>query len=325
MGNKGITIIFMLWFSASWCKAQNIFIPKFTNINPVSYTDVVFTGIKDTVLVSTYSGRISMVINGEKKEKIIAAVKDEIYALAYNPANKDIAAASLESGILVINERNGKIKKRLPLLSSWSIFVGYSVSYRYLFTCDQNDRPYIWDVDNGYKELKLDNNFPKGRIIKIDENNIAVIYGKGKVIFWDLTKRAINKQLDLKLDDLSDMDGQGNYLSINFNECAKYNEGINHPEFKLIHPNWPLPNTENEKQIFDIPYHMQITAARFAGQKIYTGSIDRTVRVWDKKSGKLLSTLAGHKGSVSRIKVSKDEKQVVSIDLKGGIKFWSTE
>src|SRR5258708_4249151 len=71
-------------FSVCCCQAQDIYIPRFTNINPISYTDVIYTGIKDTVLVSTYSGRISRIINSDLKEKVITKIDDEIYALAYN-------------------------------------------------------------------------------------------------------------------------------------------------------------------------------------------------------------------------------------------------
>lgn len=312
-------------FSVCYCRAQDIYIPRFTNINPVSYTDVVYTGIKDTVLISTYSGRISRIINGDLKEKVIAKIDDEIYALAYNPKSNTIAAATLENGILLIDGKSGKIIRQLPLPSSWAVTINYSDNYQYLFTYDQNRQRYIWDVSNSYKQIQLKDDLPKGIIIRIDRKDIATIIGTDKIVFWDLKNNALQKEWAVTIDKFGDLDSQGNVLSINFNECVKYNTNKKAIEFKLKHPNWPLPNPENPKEVYDIPCQMEITAAKFSRNKIYTGSIDRTVRVWDKNTGKLITTLTGHKGSVSKVKVSANEKQVVSVDLKGVIKFWNVE
>ena len=64
--------LFVLLNSVAYGQIESIFISKMTAINPTSYTDVIFTGIKDTVLVSTYSGRISEYARQTKKEKIIS-------------------------------------------------------------------------------------------------------------------------------------------------------------------------------------------------------------------------------------------------------------
>lgn len=69
---------------------------------------------------------------------------------------------------------------------------------------------------------------------------------------------------------------------------------------------------------------MALTDAKFAGDKIYTSSIDRSLRVWDKKTGTLLESLTGHTATVNRLKVNVSGTQVVSIDLKGGLFFWET-
>jgi WD40 repeat protein len=70
---------------------------------------------------------------------------------------------------------------------------------------------------------------------------------------------------------------------------------------------------------------MNLTTAKFAKNKIFTASIDRSIRIWDKKTGVLLKSLTDHKGTVNKLKVSKDESQLVSTDLKGGIQFLNLE
>ncbi len=319
-------IIFLLIISTKcWAQKNDLYIKKFTNINPVSYTDVIYIGGKDTVLISTYSGRISKIINGENRENVLAKIDDEIFALAYNKSKKEIIASTLSNGILIINERNGKIIKKLPLQSSWANTVVCSETFKYIATQDQKGKRYIFDIQNNYINLGSDSLIPSGRIIRIDKNNTATITSSKKIILWNLSEKEIVKEWDVELDRFADMDNTGNFLSINFNECAKYDANNKTIAFKITHPNWPLPNSEKDTEIFEIPLQMQLNVAKFAKNFIYTGSIDRSVRVWDKYTGKLITTLIGHKGSISKIKVTSDETQVVSVDLKGVIKFWDVK
>jgi WD40 repeat protein len=318
--NKTIYTLILL-FSVVICTSQNIFIPKLTNINPVSYTDVVFTGIKDTVLVSTFSGRIAKRINGNPKEIVIAKIDDEIYSLAYHPQRKEIAAATLDNGILLINGKNGKIIKKLTLRTTWSIAVFFSDNFNYLITQDQKKNQYVWDATKNYQELVLPADFPKGTIVKIDTQNIATIVTANKVVYWNMNNNTVQKEIVVDLKKFSDMDNEGNFLSLNYNECTKYNSNTHQPEFKLKHPNWITHDIEDESKVYEDDYSMNLTTAKFAKDKIFTASIDRSIRVWDKKTGTLLKSLTDHKGTVNKLKVSKDESQLVSTDLKGGIQF----
>jgi WD40 repeat protein len=325
MSNNNKLSIFILLFAVMGCNSQNIFIPKLTNINPLSYTDVVFMGIKDTVLVSTFSGRISKRINGNPKEIAISKIADEVYSLAYHPKRKEIAAATLENGILLINEKNGKIIKKLPLKTTWSIAVFFSDNFNYLVTQDQKKNQYVWDATKNYQELILPPDFPKGTIVKVDKQNMATIVTSNKVIYWNMNNSTIQKEISVDLNKFTDMDSEGNFLSLNYNECTKYNSNTQQPEFKVKHPNWITHDIEDESKVYEDNYSMNLTTAKFAKNKIFTASIDRSIRVWDKKTGVLLKSLTDHKATVNKLKVSKDESQLVSIDLKGGIQFLNLE
>lgn len=325
MESKKILYTVILFFIAIFCRSQNIFIPKLTNINPVSYTDVVYTGIKDTVLVSTFSGRISKRINGNPKEIVIAKIDDEIYSLAYHPQRKEIVAATLENDILLINEKNGKIIKKLPLKTTWSIAVFFSDNFNYLVTQDQKKNQYVWDATKNYQELILPSDFPKGNIVKIDKQNVAIIVTSNKVVYWNMSNNTVQKEIIVDLKKFADMDNEGNFLSLNYNECTKYNSNTHQSEFKLKHPNWITHDIEDESKVYEDDYSMNLTTAKFAKNKIFTASIDRSIRIWDKKTGALLKSLTDHKGTVNKLKVSKDESQLVSTDLKGGIQFLNLE
>ena len=50
------------------------------------------------------------------------------------------------------------------------------------------------------------------------------------------------------------------------------------------------------------------------GKYLITGGQDRTVRIWDFKTGEYFNTPRGHKSGVIKCKFSKDEKHIVSIN-----------
>lgn len=82
------------------------------------------------------------------------------------------------------------------------------------------------------------------------------------------------------------MDGEGNFLSLNYNEYTKYNSNTHKSEFKVKHPNWITLDVDNESKVYEDPYSMTLK---------------------------------------NKIRVSAAENQLVSIDLKGGIQFWNLE
>jgi WD40 repeat protein len=207
-----------------------------------------------------------------------------------------------------------------------------------LITQDQKGNRYIWDATNNYGEIIVSSKVPPGRIVKMDSNGYATIVSQNKIIIWDIKNEVLVKETDAELARFGDIDNLGNILSLDFNECSKYNTVEKKIDFILKHPNWlreikDYPDYQNLKKqspglftedgllIMD-GYHMQLTMARFARNRIYTASIDRTIRVWDKDSGTLIRSLTGHKATVNKIKLNTSETQLVSVDLKGGIKFW---
>lgn len=331
--------LFFLYFSFGLtAQSKDIFIQKLTAINPTSYTDVAYMGVKDTVIVSTFSGRIAVRINSITQERVIANLDDEIYSVAYNPLTKEIAASTLENGIILVHQITGKRLRALKLKTTWSTNILYSDDFRYLFTQDQKGNRYLWDAKKDYKEIIISTKAPAGRMVKLDKDGLLTIASSKKIIVWDLKNETVVKETNVQLSRFGDMDIEGNYLSVDYNECAKYNSTTKQNDFVLKHPNWlrdlkDYPNYENwikespEKYTEDglyitKDYSMQLTMVRFAKNKIYTASIDRSIRVWDKETGNLLRSLTGHKATVNKIKVNTDQSQLVSIDLKGGIKFW---
>jgi WD40 repeat protein len=58
------------------------------------------------------------------------------------------------------------------------------------------------------------------------------------------------------------------------------------------------------------------------GRTIVSGSLDRTVKVWDAHDGRLLRSLEGHTDSVNAVAVSPDGRFIVSGSDDKTVKVW---
>lgn len=56
--------------------------------------------------------------------------------------------------------------------------------------------------------------------------------------------------------------------------------------------------------------------------KIVSGSHDKTIKVWDLKTGKLLNTLKGHSKLVKSVAITSDNSKIVSGSFDNTIKVW---
>ncbi|KAJ4375750.1 hypothetical protein N0V85_009017, partial [Neurospora sp. IMI 360204] len=58
------------------------------------------------------------------------------------------------------------------------------------------------------------------------------------------------------------------------------------------------------------------------GQRLASGSVDETIKIWDPASGSCLQTLEGHSGSVSSVAFSPDGQRLASGSYDDTIKIW---
>ncbi len=63
----------------------------------------------------------------------------------------------------------------------------------------------------------------------------------------------------------------------------------------------------------------------FDDQLIISGSYDKTIKIWEKESGKEFQILKGHSHSVNSVAISKDNKYIISGSSDKTIKIWETE
>jgi WD40 repeat protein len=61
------------------------------------------------------------------------------------------------------------------------------------------------------------------------------------------------------------------------------------------------------------------------GTKIISGSVDKTIKIWDANTGICLQTLEGHSSNVYSVAYSPDDKRIVSGSADKTVKIWGVE
>lgn len=299
------------------CSNETKMPQKLTGINTLSYTDVTYVSTKDTVIISTYSGRISKRINGLEEEQVITQLNDEIYSLSFSKKRNEIIASTMTGGVVILGASSGKVKKTLSTGTSWINSLNLSSNGKFLMGYNGQRKNFVWNVEKNYEPVNYPSDFPNC-IVRFGKGDNLYHSGVDQIILWNPEKASITTK-PLSSGRLVDADMYENTVQLSHHEFVI---NLNKDSTEIIgkHPNWPYYYARYDT-IIRIPYNMQLTTARFAKQTLCTGGIDRSVRFWDVTTGKLKDELLAHRATISSIDISEDETQVVSVDLKGGVHF----
>src|SRR5262245_35010960 len=87
----------------------------------------------------------------------------------------------------------------------------------------------------------------------------------------------------------------------------------------------PLQARGDEMQfVSSIGHNQEITALAFSpnGRMVLSGSKDKTLKLWDVHSGRLIRTLVGHDSSITSIAFSPDGEKAVSGADDRTVRLW---
>jgi WD40 repeat protein len=87
-----------------------------------------------------------------------------------------------------------------------------------------------------------------------------------------------------------------------------------------------LWNAETGEELFAFN-DTGVTSAHFSpdGSSVVTASLNRTVRVWDARTGRQTRQLLGHSGDVNGARFSSDGKKIVSASGDHTVRVWDPE
>lgn len=166
----------------------------------------------------------------------------------------------------------------------------------------------IWNGESGDLIHTIDDNI---KIQSITCNNKFIIVGdRHHINIRDVQTGIIINSLDYP-----------NYFLANKNICIT-------PDNKLI-----LCTCKNDIEILDKNFSIVNRFSRHTetilsvcisndGTILVSGSIDKTIKIWDVKTGSLIRTLKGHKQTIQCVCISPDNNQIASGSRDNYVKIW---
>lgn len=154
----------------------------------------------------------------------------------------------------------------------------------------------------------------------ISDEGILFFDGNGVISLWNIKDNMIIKSLELSGRVLS-VYGADRLLAISDKNFIVMNINSDSILIKKKHPDWPI-YVKSKDTTVKVPVSLALTDVISTEKHIYSSSIDKSIRKWNVENGELIEDLLGHKATISALSLSKDETQLVSVDLKGVIKFW---
>ncbi len=284
----------------------------------------------------------------------------EVVVLAFSPDGKILLTGGPQNNLLLWDVQTGTRLRELVGSPGFPWGAIFSPDGKTVVTSAG-----VWDAETGKalrffrgQRDQVEGAVNAGFALSPDGKYVATSYFDGTVMLWDLTRHAEPPILDahghlwsvaFSADDkavltASDDDrtarlwdaASGQELQPHFPgpQGSTVNSAAFSPDGKYVltgngRPDgqahiWDI-HTGAEVQVF--PVHKLVIQAVYSpdGKRVLTGSFDKTARLWDAATGKLLQTFTGHSGSVNGVAYSPDGKTVLTSGADSTARLWDVQ
>ena len=273
---------------------------------------------------------------GEVVEKLDGHGRFKISAIAFLDNGNRLATASFDNTVLQWDVKTGKELKSLMLPHPDSVLAMQVVpATNQIVTSCTEQKPRAdgqiasvgqlrnWDATTG-KLLQSSTPFA-GTAHSIstsaDGQSINAANSEtGEVLTWDLTSPSRSMIKLLASPSKSDL------RSVVLHPDGNHIVTIGGSDALL----WDLTNSQNPTLVKSFSQHLTVASARFSpsGKLVATGGLDKTARVWDIETKRVIRKLEGefgHKGRVNSTVFSKDSMHLLTASTDGTAKLWNIE
>jgi eukaryotic-like serine/threonine-protein kinase len=206
-----------------------------------------------------------------------------VYSVAFSPDGKRILTGSLDRTAKLWDAETGQEILSLEKHTGPVQSVAFSPDGKRILTASA-DRATVWNAETGQEILSLQGHTGLVFSVAFSPDGKRILTGRG--------------------DPNSDRPG----------------------EAKVRDPGkTKLWDAETGKEVLFLEGHTQrVNSVAFSpdGERILTGSMDRTAKLWDAKTGKEILSLVGHTGPVDSVVFSPDGKRILTGSRDRTAKLW---
>ncbi|KAI9256790.1 putative platelet-activating factor acetylhydrolase ib alpha subunit [Helicostylum pulchrum] len=262
--------------------------------------------------------------------------RNPITRVAFHPLYQILASASEDTTIKIWDYESGEYERTLKGHTKAVQDITFDTKGNHLISCSADLTIKVWDTNNDYKCIRTlyGHDHSVSSVAVIPTTDIIVSASRDKTIkLWEMASGYCVKTLVGHLEWVRNVspsedgrllvscsndqtariwDVQKGDTKMDFRghdhvvECVIFLPVVSYP-FVL---EWLEANVKSSK---DQP---------IPGQYIFTGSRDKTIKLWDAGTGQLLSTLVGHDNWVRGLVVHPSGKYLVSASDDKTMKIW---
>jgi WD40 repeat protein len=261
---------------------------------------------------------------------------DSVRSLAYSPDGQTLASGSKDKTIKLWNVNTGKLLQTLKGHSDWVNSVAYSPDGRTLASGSGDNTIKLWDVNTGNLLQTFTGHFSSVRSVAYSPDGQTVASGSSDktIKIWQIpasiSKAPIQQpQSQVSQPVVSTPPSQYVILMAILFSIITPGLVILPQIYYNLYPPSPtsianLPSDISlEKTLEGHSDFVNSVAYSPNGQTLASGSDDKTIKLWNVKTGNLLQTLEGHSDLVRSVAYSPNGQTLASGSRDSTIKLWN--
>ena len=241
-------------------------------------------------------------------------------SVAFSPDGSTIASASDDAKILLWDTKTKKLLKTLTGHRNLITSVAFSPDGTTLASGSFDTTVRLWETKTGKLRGELLGQPTQkvcGVAFSLDGSKIASANEDGTIVLWDAKDF---RNIESLVGHTKAVNG------VAFSPDGKrIASGSDDGTVRV----WDIGDIQNRKQPLELSGHINRIINRVAfspdGRIIASASVDKCIRLWDAETGKLRTTLSGHKDDVTSVAFRFDGKFIVSASFDQTIRLWNTE
>lgn len=248
-----------------------------------------------------------------KPAAVFTGHADDVGSLAYSPYAKLLASGSWDNAVNLYTDE-GKLQKSLKRHTAAVEALTYSRDGKYLFSGSNDFTAMQFDATSGSAINIFVGHTANITALAVDAAGKYLFSGSddGTIKLWDLSAGGtLFKTFPIGSSVHSIAlanDGKTFFVACNSKDIIQYD--MTGKEVKRYTGHKDFVNS---------------VALSLNGKYMVSGSNDKSVMVWDLKSGKLYKELIGHALKVNVVQFSFDNKYIISGSNDGTARIWNTE
>ena len=266
--------------------------------------------------------RISLIESSFHNSAMLKGHTDQICSIAFSPDGTRVVSTSNDKTIRIWDLETGKMLKMLEGHNDEVNTAAFSPDGKLIVSASKDSTVRIWDAATGMQlnNLKGHNAPLLSATFSPDGKSIISVSDMDSYIIWDTrTGRQIKKQ-DRYASDFAVFSPDGKFFAT---RAVGFTDNLDNVKIWDISSGSPSCKLEGHTS--------SVSNAAFSpdGRLIATGSMDNTIRIWEKASDEgvfiPLRVIEGHTRWVRSTAFSPDGKRIVSTSDDNTIRVWDVE